>query len=400
MEVIDKKKTNLFAVSRDRTWVVGALLASFFAITPVVIVFGIRPIIFAIIFACLLLISTLNRWIKYPLLYGFLVLTFFSTSTLHGLLTGTTSNILYPLILSISIALVFSATHASIIILLKFCTAILFLVLIGGVIAFVWGGIGLPALGYFQNPDGRTNYILPFSLSNSVHQGVIRPSGIFDEPGALSFFVCAVAFTRHIMGLRKSSTWALLTLGLVTLSLAHLFYIFFHFIGEDWKVKVRVAFFGITFIVIAAFAISLAGFTWDLDARFIHRLYHPEFGLFQGAEGRLLLHNTALLYIDSIQSFLFGYPELTLSYGSTPFAPIIERGFLVVWPHYGVLFLAFSLSLIMLIRGKPIGFMMIGFYALFLQRPAVMATSYSFWAILPLFLLFTRNPGLFLKNGG
>ena len=109
---------------------------------------------------------------------------------------------------------------------------LLFIVVTGGVIGFVLAFLGTPALLEFSNPDGRPNRFFYTTLSNAVMGNIIRPSGIYDEPGALSLYICAIAAIRHMLGKNNILTWSLLLLGFVTLSLAHLIYVFFHFMAE------------------------------------------------------------------------------------------------------------------------------------------------------------------------
>ena len=65
------------------------------------------------------------------------------------------------------------------------------------------------------NEDSRSNGFYLSTFSNSYVRGVIRPAGIYDEPGALSFVACIIAALRKIRGFSEKGTWIILILGLL-----------------------------------------------------------------------------------------------------------------------------------------------------------------------------------------
>lgn len=109
---------------------------------------------------------------------------------------------------------------ASISLLYRFTVVILICSWIGVAYSLAGGG---PTY-CFQNPDLRENCLYLTTFSNgSLSSGLIRPAGIFDEPGALSFFTVLVVCLNELSNGGKTRSFILMTLGLVTLSMAHIF---------------------------------------------------------------------------------------------------------------------------------------------------------------------------------
>ncbi|HAZ3859399.1 TPA: O170 family O-antigen polymerase, partial [Escherichia coli] len=91
------------------------------------------------------------------------------------------------------------------------------------VIGFIYAAIGGSAIYTITNPNGREFYFYLTTFTVTNYSGFIRPSAFFDEPGALSFYICFVVMLREILWPRKRAlNFALLAFGIVTLSLAHI----------------------------------------------------------------------------------------------------------------------------------------------------------------------------------
>lgn len=118
-------------------------------------------------------------------------------------------------------------THAELEFFVELSSKLLLLVLIGSVIGFFLVKSGLLPVGEFQNPDRRRNYFFLTTFTNTYSHNFIRPSGIYDEPGALSCIVCLVVFLRRELKQDEKLSWVLLVLGLITLSIMHAIFLFF-----------------------------------------------------------------------------------------------------------------------------------------------------------------------------
>jgi hypothetical protein len=95
------------------------------------------------------------------------------------------------------------------------------------VIGLVYALLGGPVLYTLVNPDGREALLFLTTLSNSVFPTpagfLIRPSLIYDEPGAYAFVIDAILLLNFMIHRRlRPVDWALVGGGFVTFSAAHL----------------------------------------------------------------------------------------------------------------------------------------------------------------------------------
>ncbi len=154
----------------------------------------------------------------------FLLFVFFSTIGLGTITAFHYLNISYIIILSalIGYALFYTLLQDSDIEYFTYISSIfLFILEIGAVIGFVYAFIGGNPLFYITNPDERRNYFFLSTFSNAVLGKFIRPSGIYDEAGALSFYICAICALRIHYRKNPIFTFIMLLLGLITFSLTH-----------------------------------------------------------------------------------------------------------------------------------------------------------------------------------
>jgi hypothetical protein len=112
--------------------------------------------------------------------------------------------------------------------------------LIGAYLGFVYALAGGAPIFSIKNPDNRTSWLYLTTFTNARIGRIIRPSGFFDEPGALSFFICITAMLRNINKRNSKITLLLLFTGFITLSLAHLVYVIFHLLSMSYKKKSQI----------------------------------------------------------------------------------------------------------------------------------------------------------------
>lgn len=108
---------------------------------------------------------------------------------------------------------------------------------------------GEPILS-IDNIDGRENSLYLTTMSNFNVVGLIRPSFIYDEPGAFSFIVCATVALREVLGRGRHASFLLMIGGLVTLSLTHFLITLIYLIFRIGPLK--------TIALVAALLIPLA----------------------------------------------------------------------------------------------------------------------------------------------
>jgi hypothetical protein len=235
------------------------------------------------------------------------------------------------------------------------------------------------------NSDGRENGLYLTTMSNTNTFGLIRPSFIYDEPGAFSFVLCATVALREILGRARKPSYLLLFGGLITLSLTH-------FVIAAIYLVIRI---GIvrTAVVATAIAAALSPFAADSDelAFFI--------GRFAIEDGRLVGDNRS----DQIENFaavvhpsmiLFGDVEchrrpeqICEEHGditSSPVTPTYRGGILALLVQLGV----HAGLLIAMARTRRFRFGALALSLLLLQRPYFEIAGYGFLSYLLLFLMF------------
>lgn len=104
----------------------------------------------------------------------------------------------------------------------RYSTAFAFLGLFCSFCGFVYAYFGGSAHLCIENPDGRSNCLYFLSFSNAVIGNVIRPSFIFDEPGAFSFYLVSIVIMRELNKFSSKISALILFIGLITFSVTHL----------------------------------------------------------------------------------------------------------------------------------------------------------------------------------
>ena len=278
---------------------------------------------------------------------------------------------------------------AEIEVVINILSKLIVIILIGACIGTLYAYFGgMPLLG-FANPDGRLNQVYLTTLTNLQFDNFIRPAGIFDEPGALSFLICFIAALRHATRRDKKITWSLLILGFITMSVAHLLYVTFHAL-QEWKdasVK-KVPLFVVITSALLLFVVLLLPPIQDL----FHTLFITRFGSGQLGDDRLGMFNNAVSYLN-IHTFFFGLDSDCAAglascadkgyanYGDNPLTLLIHWGLLLSLPYY------FVMGYLVVRSIKQCNFIIFGIFLLLLQRPYVMSFGYSMLIMLTIFVL-------------
>jgi hypothetical protein len=264
-------------------------------------------------------------------------------------------------------------------------------------VGFIYAYYGGHSFFSITNLDSRINnfYLATFSNSfeNYSHSIIIRPSGIYDEPGAFVFFICLSCVLMQSQNLGKNYRWVLMLFGFITISLS--FFIFFicflldEFIRTPQK-KYFIRYLIIGFIGIAILYFFIPSISLILD-RLAERL-HFENGRFVG-DNRTILAVNSFNYLSK-NVFLWGLNAdcmlghsicnafSFLNYGENPLSPLVHYGFLISFPYYLILALFIWASI------NERRFIYFGVFLLLLQRPYVMQYSYSILILLVLFSIF------------
>lgn len=269
---------------------------------------------------------------------------------------------------------------------LSLATGLMMILLVGAIIGFILALNGVQPLFDVENIDGRPNHFFYTTFSVMRWGNVIRPSGIYDEPGAFSFMICAVAALRHLRGRDSRITWLMLTMGFVTLSLAHLVYVLLHALAERLKPRnvVGISMTLLPFVIIAGY---LGGFE-IIEKRLISRTTITESGQLVGDNRSQKMINAAEHLGQFPESILFGvHPACRFEHsicnnkfplmGENPLSPLVQSGIFISWPYYltlGILFVA-------PVFGRQY-MVSLAFGALLLQRPYMIGVGYSLIGLL------------------
>ncbi len=288
--------------------------------------------------------------------------------------------VLSPVFLIFSLFLIQLADQRALDAFVTFSTTLMLVLVAGGIIGFILAFNGVQPLFDIANNDGRPNHFFYTTFSNSIFR-VIRPSGIFDEPGTLSFMVCGVAAIRHLSGRDSRVTWLMLGMGFITLSLAHLVYVFFHFLAEKFRFRNVVGIMA-TLLPLVVLVGYFAGYE-VLDKRLLGRVAIAESGEVVGDNRSGRMRNAFDHLISHPRSILVGaHPSCRFDYltckekfplmGENPLSPLVFQGIFLSWTYYIALGILFVAPLF----GREY-FVSLGFWALLLQRPYLLDMGYA-----------------------
>jgi hypothetical protein len=259
----------------------------------------------------------------------------------------------------------------------------IFILIAGAFIGFVYALNGGRSIFDFSNPDGRINHIYLTTTSNSVMGKIIRPAGIYDEPGALSFFICSICLLRTLYHNNDNITFFFLLGGIITFSLAHLIvFICFivYYLCNYYKKKKT-----ILYVVVAIFVcIVFIGFFYEsFEKRFFSRLrIDNSTGLIAG-DTRTNLFNNAFKLLD-LKVFFWGFDKTmyssnpSVTVGENPLMPIVNYGLFNSGYYYIFLSIIFLSGMIQ----RRYFFIILAVCLLFFQRPYSNKACYSFYFVL------------------
>jgi hypothetical protein len=249
------------------------------------------------------------------------------------------------------------------------------------------------------NPDGRELFLHFLTFSNSGYRFgshlVIRPSGIYDEPGTFSFIICIISVLRYYLDLPLKRTILLLLLGFITLSYAHLLFttVFIVSLLVSGKIKINYKnslIFGLFLMFLVTFFLNSTVF--EIINNFL--LKRADFNSVDDFGGsRYLLMQNAISYLD-INSFLFGLDPICIydsiscntKYGQlldNPLSSLITRGMFASSIYYFFLFINVVKSFYF-----KRNFILFGVFLLALQRPSILLPGFDIYYALIILLCF------------
>jgi len=256
-----------------------------------------------------------------------------------------------------------------------------FIVLLSGAfIGFTYAMAGGQPVFQFPNPDGRMNYFFLTTSTNTWIGNIIRPGGIYDEPGSFSFLLCVLAIFRVLTGKSDILTYFMLLAGNITFSAAHaIFFVLYNFymFGKYYKKK-----FFVSYIVSIVFAMV-----------FLLYAYYDIFEdmLFYRLQGERLTNNNRTVQIDGslyilknarplMDVVLFGYNKIEDEkyLFTNPLGPLIYDGIFVSWIYY----MCITILLFGGVISPKYRFVLWGIAFIYMQRP-----FYSFGRFAALYII-------------
>lgn len=266
-----------------------------------------------------------------------------------------------------------------------FVTIFLELLSIIGVLLAYFGVEPLFVWEYFGRDDGVLMFYYT-TFSNSVLSGgVIRAASFFDEPGAFSYVIIAVALLRVIRSLNSSHTLMLLLLGLVTQSMAVLLVL------VSTLLYVRSKIYIVSFLAVL-FLIALVPDSKNRDI--VSRVSVNDEGVIGflgrankiGAAADSLLASPTALLVGIGPNCVYNRGECLPPYSQSsdnPLSPLVSFGFASLFFYYLVGRISFYF-----LRNQGVLFALTVLVVL-LQRPYFNSLGYAF--LVPFLYVVIRN---------
>ena len=365
----------------------------------IIFIFGLSPLAYTIginfsllsLIVMILIATRINTIVKNNNFHLFLLIPLsFSLSFISFIYWGGDSIIifLFPWFYLMSYLYTLGSDSEDIKIFTVLSSKALTVFVIGAWFGFIYNLVGGQSLAGIELKGGNSElefFLTTFSKKGGVASviGVIRPTAIYDEPGAFAFIICVVALLRHKIQLDKKMTWFLLIGGMITFSLSLyiyiLFYIFSLFKIDRKSVKILP--------LVIAIILIMATFLPKLE--YFDRLIIDRFKV-NKATGKLVGDNRseamelAINYIEPKMIF-WGIDKLCIEnvfectyrygrFGDNPVYPLVSFGILLSWIYYLILLMLFIQGL----RGRS-NIVYLGLLLLFLQRPYFLNLIYSFF---------------------
>lgn len=254
------------------------------------------------------------------------------------------------------------------------------ILLAGGIIGLVYSiGGGQPLL---EVPvEYRTTYLYLTTFSFALIGDIIRPSGIFDEPGAFAMYVAIVTMFNDVLQKNRFINIALIVFLVFTGSLAGLFlallYVFFSNSVQVSRLKIM----GLITVSLGVFAFVIYAFPNNVFSSALNTFFGERL---QIVDGRLVGDNRSNQITDFFalvddEMLLRGQKASHREYyeedqSSNPFSIIFGYGLVISLPYFALLL---WLIIVTLKNGFRNSYTSLGLLILLLQRPYIYHLSWS-----------------------
>jgi len=373
MSIIQKK---VFCEKYDKSRFVGSLFVLSILLVSMHALHGMLMIdvkwIFVISLFCLFLIGYIKSGLginKKYLLYALMLFVVCMLGTIY-------SKDMYQVTIGITGAVMMLAVSVNYKIAISQyvvkCLVVMDLIfLIGAWVGFAYALAGGQSNYYVINQETNMHlYMYLLTFTNAVIGNIIRPSAVFDEPGAFALFSVLVAAINDMVDGKKSLSITILVMNLITFSLMAVMAIILYYIIAINKRNVSIRkilpfIFGFCVVVVMVYM------NYDIVYNLIiNRLIFDNDGIF---ENNRMSQIDLFLSEINLDIFMQGYQVKFGSYfggdmSSNPFTILFVAG-VFVWLPY-VLLLVWLLY-VGLRYGGIMRYSSIIFAALLLQRPYI-----------------------------
>ena len=360
-------------------------IVCFFTMNPVFHTLRIRGFILLIVLALLTIVRNhfCLRFSRAHIVAYVVVIVFISTSGVSAIFNGTITPVVFSGFFAISVLVVIQTEDVEVCGMVEAASLIFLFFIMMAAVGVVYYQLGGSPLLTLANPDGRSNNFYLTTFSNSITSFSIRPSAIYDEPGAFSFFICMLVAFRSRLGLPLKGSMLLLLGGLLTQSITH---VIFSLLWFGWVLHRRdidrKAFWHNFF---KRFTLALLGggivvvvlhvgiLDWAIE-RAVFFYKHPWANPRQNA-----MENIFHILEMKPDGVWFGFEEACVrrlpdcsGMGENLLTPLIYGGLFASWPYY--LFLLIAIFAPFFSRD---GLLLFGIALLLLQRPYLLEFPYS-----------------------
>ena len=255
------------------------------------------------------------------------------------------------------------------------------LIILGGWIGFIYAKNGGTLLFEVNHPEIIDDKIFFYltTFTNHVVNNNIRPSGIFDEPGSLVFFIKFLVVIMELNKFPKYQSFLLLLTSIITNS----------FVGLILLITYGLMNYRIKFIVIFLFFLFLI----FLNYNFFY--FFEDIFLRVTSLESIIYNNRTTQVLDfffrlDMMTFLYGHElsEINQYDQAQPASP-----FTILWGHGFFMYIIFLLIEFWLIYKfffgtKRVQFSAIALFLLLLQRPFLYSLFWGFTLAYPLVVLY------------
>ena len=370
----------------DKIYLIYIFLYANIFISPMLAIlpFSLWKLLTCIAFFLLFVSYTKGYYVNklYVLLFIFTVIMSSITAIYYQDINPVTNNMAFLLVLVLFVF--FNEKYINPFI--DYSTIFICLVIIGAYIGFIYAFVGGSPQFQYIGPEGRLHYFyLTTSVpANAVVGRFIRPGGIYDEPGALSGFICQICLLRVLFKKNDKLTFLIMIAGLITFSLFHLIIVlcfFAYYLIEYRRKKDAIIFISfITILILGSVIVFNDAVNYFLFSRL--RL-NPETGRLAGdTRTHMMLSTLELLnsrtFFWGIGKDVYYNPINYIKLNDNPLTLLVKYGVFVKWYYYVFIIIIFIIGLIKY-KYIPI---YIAICLLFLPRTFPHIISYSFYFVL------------------